>query len=168
MKKPKLFTLLSAFSKEELKKFEKFIASPYFNNERNFKPLYKILKQHHPSFDDPNLSEEKIFKKLYPGKHYDEKSALSMRVLQSQMAGMAEKFMYYEALEINAPRIVERVFTYSLLNNGWYEETIKVAHKNIEINKKEKLAWSFFENLIYYNFKRFFCGLLRNASQALH
>ncbi len=99
MKKSKLITLFSIFTKEEMKSFEKFIVSPYFNNERNFKPLYKILKSYYPEFDNPNLTEEKIFKKLYPGKTYNKKSAVSLRVIESQMANMAEKFLVYNGFE---------------------------------------------------------------------
>lgn len=101
MKKSKLFTLLSSFSKDEMKRFSKFIASPYFNNERNFKPIFTILSKYHPDFETDKLSEEKLFSKLNPSKTFTEKSALSMRVLFSQLCVLAEKFLAIEGFNKN-------------------------------------------------------------------
>ncbi len=99
MKKNKLFTLLRIFSKEEMKDFEKFIASPYFNKGRNFKPFYNVLKKYYPDYDSPYLTEENIFKEVYPGKTYEAgKSSVTIRVLESNLTRMAEKFLEIEEI----------------------------------------------------------------------
>lgn len=135
-----------------MKHFEKFMASPYFNNGRNFKPLYKILKPFHPSFDNSNLTEEKIFQKLYHGKVFDKKSSVSIRVLFSQMTSMAEEFITIEALKSNDGKIMtSRAFSFSLLKRGLYNESLKAALKNFEIHKKGDLDWTNFESLIIIN-----------------
>jgi len=50
--KLKLIQLLSSFTKEEFKEFEKFILSPYFNSSRNLHPLYLALKKYYPNLSD--------------------------------------------------------------------------------------------------------------------
>jgi hypothetical protein len=100
MKKTKLFTLLRTFTKQEMKDLEKFISSPYFSPKRNLMPLFDILKKYHPSFDSSNLTEEKIFRKLNPGKKYDKKkSDHYLQVLVSDMTLLAEKFLAIELLQ---------------------------------------------------------------------
>ncbi len=99
MQKTKLIRLLKTFSKGEMKSFEKFVSSPYHNNGRNFKPLYRILKGYYPAFENKSLTEEKVFKRLYPAKKYDKKSSVTIRVLLSQMGALAEKFIVYEGFE---------------------------------------------------------------------
>jgi hypothetical protein len=94
MQKTKLVTLLRTFSKQEMKDFGKFISSPYFASGRNIKPLYNILKKYHPKFDSPHFTDEKIFKKINPGKKYESSgSGRSFRVLLSEMFVSAEKFL---------------------------------------------------------------------------
>lgn len=151
MKKSKLITLLSVFSKEEMKRFEKFLASPYFNNERNFKPLYNILKSYHPGFDSPDFSEENLYKELYPGKTYDKKSSASLRVLISQMTAMAEKFMSYESMEGDGKIIVNRALNYFLIRKGLFEESLKGFNKSNEKLKEFGIDCDYYYNLIINN-----------------
>lgn len=101
MKKSKLVTLLSSFSKDEMKRFGKFISSPYFNNERNFKPVFTILNKYHPDFETDHLTEKSLFTKLYPSKEFNSRSALSIRVLFSQLFVLAEKFLAVEGFNKN-------------------------------------------------------------------
>ncbi len=100
MKKNNLITLLSTFTKNEMKRFGKFVASPYFHSGRNLTPLYSILKKHHPEFSDEKISEEKIFCTLHPKEKFDKKkSSQLMRVLFSEMTKLAKKFLAYEQYE---------------------------------------------------------------------
>jgi hypothetical protein len=102
MKETKLISLLKTFTPAEIKDFEKFLASPYHNSGRNFKPLYIYLKRLYPEFPAEKLTDEKIFKKIYPKKKYVKKSSsLTIRVIFSQMVQMTEGFLQAEALRKN-------------------------------------------------------------------
>lgn len=102
MKELKLVSILKTFSKDEIKEFEKFILSPFHNNGRNFIPVYRYLKKLHPEYPPEKLLAEKIYKKLYPGKKYDErKSSMTIRVLFSQLRLLAEKFMVHFEISCN-------------------------------------------------------------------
>ena len=69
----RLIQTLKSFSKDEFKQFEKFVASPFFNNGRNYNPFLNELKKHYPSFENrkDSLKPESIYKKIYPGKNFN-------------------------------------------------------------------------------------------------
>jgi hypothetical protein len=90
MKGSKLINILKTFSKEEMKLFEKFVASPYFNNGKNCAPLLKRLQKFYPDFDDEKLTNENIYKKLYPRKNFNKQVIWN---LNSAMEKMAEEFI---------------------------------------------------------------------------
>jgi len=102
MKEIKLVQILRTFSKEEIKEFEKFVASPYFSRGRDLNPFYKLLKFYHPDFNNPNFTKEKIFRKLYPDEKYNKSTAENvLRVLSSELTKLAEEFLSAELAKSN-------------------------------------------------------------------
>jgi hypothetical protein len=96
MKETKLIRLLKTFSKDEWKEFEKFAASPYFNNGRNFIPLVKELKKFAPEFDSANLAKENLYQKIYSGKPYKE---TVINTILSGLYNIAEEFLVHLQLK---------------------------------------------------------------------
>ena len=92
MLKIKLFDVLKALSKDELKKFSEYLSSPLFNKRKVLYDLYGIYKKYHPEFSDTNLTKEKVFKKLFPGKEYSDEL---FRNLNSLLLGLAEDFLSF-------------------------------------------------------------------------
>jgi len=90
--KLKLIQLLSSFTKEEFKEFEKFILSPYFNSSRNLHPLYLALKKYYPNLSD--LNQERIFKAHYPDKKFNKQAYNLLSTLMSEMLKLGERFIY--------------------------------------------------------------------------
>ncbi|MBK7255286.1 MAG: hypothetical protein IPI04_15600 [Ignavibacteria bacterium] len=66
MKDTKLIQNLKTFTKDEIKLFERFVASPYFNNGRNYLPFLKELRNHYPDFKDlkGKLTSESVYKTI--------------------------------------------------------------------------------------------------------
>lgn len=94
MKESNLTKLLASFSKPEIKKFGKFIISPYFNTGKKFVVLFlQQLLEHFPEFE---ITRSRIFEQLYPGKPYND---VTMRKLISEGAAMAESFLLQKLLE---------------------------------------------------------------------
>lgn len=106
MKTTKLFTILRTFSDEEMKRFEKFIISPYNNPGKNVKPLFKALKKYHPEYPNVKLTEDKIHKLLYRADKTKEKKAY-IKVLLSNLTNLAVEFMK----SINNENEFERKFS---------------------------------------------------------
>ncbi|MCC6866793.1 MAG: hypothetical protein IT280_11620 [Ignavibacteria bacterium] len=91
----KLINILRTFSKNEMKEFEKFISSPFFNRGRNYIPFFNQLKKFHPKFDDEKMTPEYIYSKIYPGKKYNKQIIWNM---SSSMLAMCEDFLMYVSL----------------------------------------------------------------------
>lgn len=90
--------LLKTFSGEELKRFEEYISSPFFNKSKVLIKLFNILEKHHPDFSSPVIAKEKLFKKLYPDKAYNEQS---LRNRMAELSEMIKSFMAFERFDKN-------------------------------------------------------------------
>lgn len=89
-----LIKILGSLSKEELKSFEDFVSSPYFNKKPTVVTLFKELKKYHPGYADASLTKESIYEKLYKGKSFND------GVLRNQMSELYKlllKFIGNEA-----------------------------------------------------------------------
>ena len=71
MQKTSFIEILRTFDKAELKRFESFISSPYFNTKSSVVEIFKIVKKYAPDYDNNNLNKEEIWKKMFPGKEYN-------------------------------------------------------------------------------------------------
>lgn len=96
MKDTKLIRLLKTFSKEEWKEFEKFAASPYFNNGRNYISLVKELKKFLPGFDSVKLTKENLYKKIFSGKLYKE---TVINTMLSGLYSLAEEYITQQNID---------------------------------------------------------------------
>jgi hypothetical protein len=93
-----LVGMLRSFSKDEQKKFSKFLESPYFTFRKSLKRLYSELVRFHPLYTHITLSKEYLYNKIYPGKTYRDSS---IRDLLSDLLTSAKQFLVYESLKLN-------------------------------------------------------------------
>ena len=96
MNDSKLIQILKTFSVNEIKDFEKFIASPYFSTGRNVEGLYSILKPYHPEFDSSKLDKKTVFKKLFPCDKYSE---MKFKNVTTALTRLAEQFLVNESIK---------------------------------------------------------------------
>ncbi|MBS1551400.1 MAG: hypothetical protein JST15_04950 [Bacteroidetes bacterium] len=108
-------SILKEFSIEELKRFERFLSSPYYNCSKKVTNLFKELKKFHPAFDSPNLTKEYLSSKISPSLAYKDST---IRNLLADLQGLIEKFL-----------IVEKVFS-----NGFEKDILAL---NSFIEKKQ-------------------------------
>ena len=71
MNKTSFLDIMRALNKEELKRFEAFLNSPYFNTRNNVVNLFSSIKKYAPEFTHKMLDKEEVWKKLFPGKKYN-------------------------------------------------------------------------------------------------
>lgn len=93
MIKSKVIDALRALDKSELKEFESFVDSPFFNKNKNVSKLFGELRVFYPSFSNEELTKEYIYKKILPGKAYNDKT---FRNLMSDLLDLFEKFIGYK------------------------------------------------------------------------
>lgn len=69
--------LLKILNEEEIKLLGDFIRSPYFNKREVLIRLYDLVAKHSPDFTNSSLKKENLYKKLFPGKEYNEQTLRS-------------------------------------------------------------------------------------------
>ncbi|MCI0449787.1 MAG: hypothetical protein L0Y79_08390 [Chlorobi bacterium] len=138
MKETSLIQLLKSLSHVEMRKLDKFLRSPYFMEGKNISSgiIYKyfeILKRHHPHFNDKEISDEKIYSRLYSkGKN----NVKIMRKLNSDLLKLIENFLSHMEFEKNgtefrqnllhqlADRKIEKIFNRRFNEMLKYLETL--------------------------------------------
>ncbi len=90
MENSKLLTLLQTFKSSELREFKDFVASPYFNKNKELVLFYAYLRKHAPHFPPAKIERLAIYKALFPNKPYDEKH---LNYLMSFLLKLAEEYV---------------------------------------------------------------------------
>jgi hypothetical protein len=130
MKESKLAEIIASFSKEELKSFEKFIASPYFSTGRDVSGLFSVFKKNYPDFNSPAIEKKNIFSSLFPSEEYNEKK---LKNISSDLTKLAEQFLVHSSLKSSETE-------YDRLLAIQYHERKIDKHFLITINSLEKKA----------------------------
>ncbi len=92
MSQIKAFQILSKLTGDEFSDFSQFIASPFFNRSKDLNKFFSAIKKYYPLFDSPNLEYEKLYKKLYPGRKFNEGTISN---LLSDLGSLAERYLGY-------------------------------------------------------------------------
>jgi len=118
LKEQKLVTILKTFSEDEMKRFEKFIISPYHNTGRNLKPLFRYLKKYHPLYPPDKLTDSKISKALkIKGSSDVKKTSSQINVRLSELTTMAKNFAVIEGIMNNKYEYSKNLAGYYMKNN---------------------------------------------------
>lgn len=91
MNNTKLIRILNVCTKEEIKRIEKCIYSPFFNESEDICQLWQYLKNYFHKSDSPKLKKERIFAKLFANETYNDDK---MRRLISALVKIIEKFWF--------------------------------------------------------------------------
>jgi hypothetical protein len=154
MNKFTIIQILKTFSQTEMKEFEKFAKSPYFGGSNYLVSYFNAIKKYHPEFSSSSIKKEKIFKKLYPGKMYND---TTMRKLSSDLFDMAENFLAQKGYngswerERNLLSEYRSRRLYSLFEKHWKKLERKFKDQN-EFNYDHFIHWHFseMENINYH------------------
>lgn len=144
LKETRLIETLKTFSTGEWKQFEKFAASPFFNNGRNYLPLLKQLQPFYPEFTGEKLTYEYIHKKIYAGKPFNKQV---MWNLASELEKLTKEFMLQTAFKN------ERLARFTILFDELDRRKLdKLCLK--EIREAEKFFSSLNLGAEYFNSRR--------------
>ena len=91
-----LIDIFKTYEKADLKRFEDFIKSPYFNKKTNVVSLFNIIKKYFPDYKTENLKRETVWKALYPGKDFNYGV---MKNLIHDLTKLAENYLQTQILE---------------------------------------------------------------------
>ncbi|MBK8552584.1 MAG: hypothetical protein IPL53_16555 [Ignavibacteria bacterium] len=128
MIKLKVLDIIRELSKEELKKFSDYLCSPVFNKRKIIFNLFEVYRKHYPDFDNPNLTKEKVFKKLFPGKKYSDEIFRNLNSLLLKHAEEFLSFINYSRDEFSVKR--------HLLSELNHKKILSLFDKNFEEGRK--------------------------------
>lgn len=96
MRNSKLYSILSQFSKNEKKRFRKYLESPYFNTDQSITDLYNLIIDDIDLTNTRNASKKALWKVLKPGTPYDD---VRFRKYASDLLKLAESFLSQQLYE---------------------------------------------------------------------
>lgn len=162
MYKSKSILYLRSFSPEELTRFGEFLNSPYFNTNNRVTKLFGELKKHHPDFTGKGVDKEVIYKKLFPGKPFNEQV---LKNINSELLKLEKLFLSVNSY-INDPFIKYRGLVNELINrniDSLFEKESKSYEEEIRNSGAsfDKLCL----NLFYLEEQRFTNNMINNRQQ---
>lgn len=93
-----VISVFKTFSRDEIKRFEEFLLSPYYNKKSVLVNLFKIIKKHEPEYNSSLLDRKKIWNKLYRDKEFNYGV---MKNLIYDLGKAADKFIELKNYESN-------------------------------------------------------------------
>ncbi len=153
MKKSNLLAILSSFTSAEIKEFDDFIRSPYFNKNQSVVKLYSFLKKHYPDFEVNAVMKKNVYNAVFPDSEYNDGF---LRTLMFTLLSLAEDY-----LSLNEIKTRNSYFKINLLKaysrkNLWknFEKECKTALSEIERTKKRDFLY-YYERYSIENEKYF-------------
>jgi hypothetical protein len=148
-----LITVLKSLKPDEFREFGRFTESPFLNGRKETARFFRMIKPYYPEFDDKKMSKESLFKKLYPGKKYDEST---IRKLSSFLLKTAESYLAYTGLKEDS-FYLELSLAIQLSNRGLYNHSEKKI-RQLE-DRYNKLGGDY----EYYFWKKYMIERHKNA-----
>lgn len=96
MQKSKLIDVIKTFEAKDYRRTKDLLNSPFFNKNEELIPLLEYIQKNIKKTDSKALDRETVYKKVFPGKKYDEKH---LGYLQSDMLKMIEKYLIHSKIE---------------------------------------------------------------------
>lgn len=90
LKKSNLLVILSSFTSAEIKEFDDFIQSPFFNKNQSVIKLYSYLKKQYPYFEEKAVFKRTVYKSVFPETEYNDGF---LRTLMFTMVSLAEEYL---------------------------------------------------------------------------
>lgn len=100
LNKSKAVKKLSALSAGQLRRFRKFLRSPYFNTNRRLLRYFDFLRQRLPAAHAPGLSPEAAYRYVYPDRPFNKNG---LKMLGTKLLGLLKDFLRHEAVEGERP-----------------------------------------------------------------
>jgi hypothetical protein len=124
---------LKTLNEEELNRFGDFVRSPFFNKREAVIKLFDLISKHAPEYTSTALKKENIYKKLFPGKTYNEQT---LRSRMSELSALIKAFF----VEINFKEDIfyqKRKYTDELIKRKKFdlaEKSISDVKESLEEN----------------------------------
>ncbi|MEO8514585.1 MAG: hypothetical protein ABI543_13570 [Ignavibacteria bacterium] len=131
-----LIEILRSFTKEEIKEFDRLVSSDYFNRKSAVLKLWKVVSDQAPVFNSHELTREKIYADIFPGKPFNYGT---MKNLVHDLTKLAEKFIELKVYSEKPSKISENLLE-AFLERGLgdqFEKNIRSIEKLHSVEKED-------------------------------
>ena len=142
-----IITILRSLSKSEIKEFDKFIISPFFNNQPSLTRFYEEIRKHYPGFAEKSIDRRNIFGILYPGRPYSDEV---IRRMTSDLKKLLDSYMYNKVTETNP---IEAGFlrSFEYIRRGLVKESEKELEQiSRQLNSGGLISSEYVKNMLDY------------------
>ena len=140
MRNIKLISILKSFDTREIRIFQQFVDSPYFNQDKQLGRLLSLLLRR---LDDQGSSKELkefLHTRLFPKETYDDKR---IRYLFSNLSQLAEQFLLHQSYQSKA--IQQQLDLASISNQRklpkLYRQAIQKIEKHFETQPQRDVSY---------------------------
>lgn len=153
MQKSKFVRLLSSLSQKELRLFQKFLHSPFFNYSEAVQQLFNYLRKYHPDFHAARLDRQVVFQKIFPAQPYNERK---LRNLLHECTTLAETFLVNLHLR-QTPQLHKQLLVQAYGRRDLYPYFVKHTEELIaEINQQPQRDIGSFRDLLLLHEQYYF------------
>ena len=135
MKKSKLIAALQTINEEEAARLQKFVASPYFNEQEELTRLLGFLLGFWPEFTAESLDKRACFAAVFPGRPYEDKR---YRYMASNLYQLVERFWVVEQQKQETLR--NEVLLMDSLSSRRLDKGYQHSHRRIARYMKQQTA----------------------------
>lgn len=143
MQSSSLIEILRTFTESDLKRFDDFITSPFFNRKPTVIKLWNVIKKHAPDFNAEVLSRKYVYESIVPGKKYNYGT---MKNMLFDLTKLTELFLSQsfdsDTLFMNEFRTMK-----AFLERGLKKHFIKSVSRKFTSLMKSKYSFGDFEKL---------------------
>ncbi|MEZ5013193.1 MAG: hypothetical protein R2794_02780 [Chitinophagales bacterium] len=146
--------ILKTFTNQELRQFDEYLRSPFFNKNQTILQAFELIRSFHPAYDHPDLERTRLFKRIFGVDAYDEQK---LRYLMTDLTKQLEEFLCIKAISD------EQLFKYHLLLYTYrmrrldkaFLNTLKLAEKALNDQPRRDVSHAFYEYLFEEDRYRF-------------
>lgn len=143
----KSIVILRTFTQQEIRQFDEFLRSPFFNKNQTIVQLFEKIKPFYPAFDAPELERSALYRLVYGSEDFDEQK---LRYLMTDLTKHLEEYLCYKAIQN------EELFKLHLLLYSYrlrklerpFFSTVKLAEKTLQDWPRRDVSHAFYEYLI--------------------
>ncbi len=129
----KIFKLIKVLHSRELTTVEKYLSSPTISANSDCVKLFAQICKFHPEMDNPKLTKERLYGKLYGRQPYNDGK---MRKLMTQLTQLIEEYLLHQELK-KSEGLRARLLAKALGDRNGFELFLEAVESRLrELNKQ--------------------------------
>ena len=148
MKNTHLIKVLSALDIKELKKFNDWVKSPFFNKNKKVISLYEFILKNAPKYDHEDFSKEKAYDLVFKNKNYN---STKLNNVISDLLQLLFQYLAYQNFQ-RTSELEKICLMNELFTKGLEDSMLKVSKRYEKSKAKTPIRNSshFFDNYLFY------------------